>query len=190
MKDLWKIAFAVVTTTLAAGVIYLVNSQPRGKPVTLTPPPSPAPILVHVAGAVAQPGVYSLPRDSRVRDAVEAAGGALPEADLESLNLAATLEDGERLLVPGLSQNVPEITTSPTPGASSPTPSSGELVDINSASRAELEALPGIGLELALRIIAHRQAYGPFETVESIQEVFGVDAGVYERIKDLITVGE
>lgn len=100
MNDWWKVAFGVVCGLLGAGVILLVGSQPRGEPVILSAPMTPGPIVVHVDGAVAKPGVYSLPAGSRVLDAVLAAGDLLPEADTQALNLAAPLQDGEHLLVP------------------------------------------------------------------------------------------
>jgi len=92
MKTWWGIALGILCGLLGAAVIQLASSQPRGSAVQLQPPPTPLPILVHVTGAVTQPGVYALPGNCRVRDAVEAAGGTVMGADTGVLNLAAFLQ--------------------------------------------------------------------------------------------------
>lgn len=151
-------------------------------------------ILVHVAGAVEKPGVYHLPAGSRVQDAVKTAG-ALPDANLDALNLAAPVSDGQKIVVPskqaGLGQGVPAPLSQPSanpfqkPGtASGNTP----LVNINTASQKELESLPGIGPSLAQRIIQYRQEKGLFKTPEDIKNVSGIGEKKYEQIKDYITV--
>ena len=93
----WAMGFGVLGGLLSAGIILLVSSQPRGSAVQLQPAPTAAPIVVHISGSVLNPGVYALPRSSRVQDAIQAAGGLLPEADEQILNLAAPLKDGERV---------------------------------------------------------------------------------------------
>lgn len=120
-------------------------------------------VTVHVAGAVARPGLVVLPGGSRVADAVVAAGGALPAADLGAINLAAPLRDGDRIEVP-------------LPGAASgSTAGSGPGgVDLNRATAAELEALPGVGPVLAARIVAWREEHGPFTAVEDLLDVPGI----------------
>jgi competence protein ComEA len=198
MKDLLKIAFGLICGLLAAGLIALVAQQPIGAPVTLLPPPSPAPLVVHVSGAVAQPGVYTLPVGSRVQDAIDAAGGFLAEADQESLNLAAILEDGSQITV--LSQQptaqptlleptaitrgegipLPTLTGNPTP--------KGQKININTATQEELESLPMIGPVLAKQIIDYRTANGPFKRIEDIVDVPGIGPKTFEVIKDLITI--
>ncbi len=94
MKSWWKVAFGILCGLLGGGLIYLVSSPPRGAPVQLLPPPSPAPIQVYVTGAVIHPGVYALPAGSRIEQAIQAAGGAAAQADLQAVNLAEMLEDG------------------------------------------------------------------------------------------------
>lgn len=181
------------------GIIYLIAQPPRGKPVNLLPPPTPEPILVHVIGAVVQPGLYSLTPGSRVQNAIEAAGGCASNADPQSLNLAALLEDGQQLLVPWLlatpapgepvsqatepvSLNLPQRTV-PTSVLTT------GLININTASQEELETLPGIGPVTAQKIIIYRETYGPFTTIESIQEVNGIGPVKFAGIKELIIVG-
>jgi competence protein ComEA len=198
MKDLLKIAFGLICGLLAAGLILLAARQPSGAPVTLLPLPSPAPLVVHVNGAVAQPGVYTLPVGSRVQDAIDAAGGFALEADEQSLNLAAALEDGSQITVlrqlPAAEPPIPEPTVitrgqgAPlaTP-ARSPTPKS-QKININTATQEELESLPMIGPVLAQQIIDYRTANGPFKKIEDIVDVPGIGAKTFEAIRDLITV--
>ncbi|MBN2148556.1 MAG: ComEA family DNA-binding protein [Anaerolineales bacterium] len=186
-KYLWGIAFGVVIGLLVGGIIFLASQPPRGDAITLLPPPTALPILVHVSGAVAEPGLVSLPQGSRVADAINAAGGLLSDAEASAINLAAVLEDGQKLEVPtAQSTSVPSraLEISRIEGDAT------ELVNINSASQDELEALPEIGPITAQAIIAHRQANGPFQTIEEIQEVEGIGPATYEKIKDLITVGD
>jgi competence protein ComEA len=197
MKDLLKIAFGLICGLLAAGVITLVARQPSGAPVTLMPPPSPAPLVVHVNGAVAQPGVYTLPVGSRVQDAIDAAGGFLTEADPGSLNLAAVLEDGFQITALSLqpTQSPPPEQTAITRGETiplttltrSPTPK-GHKININTATQEELESLPMIGPVLAKQIIDYRTANGLFKKIEDIVDVPGIGPKTFEVIRELITV--
>ncbi len=177
-----NLAFILVGI-LTGGLIWLVSIPPRGAPVTLRPPPTPAPLLIHVAGAVAAPGVYELPQDGRVRDAVSAAGGFLTGADPAGLNLAEKLIDGQQVIAP---------TIVPTPGRehaeSAPAPGSpGRLVNINTATLPELQALPGIGPSIAQRIIDHREQKGAFQKIVDIIKVTGIGPSTFEKIKDRIT---
>jgi competence protein ComEA len=181
MKTWWVIALTAVISLLAAGVLLLVSRQPQGEAVKLVPPPSPQPLVVHVSGAVVNPGLYQLPPGSRVQDAIQAAGGLLPEADQEALNLAALVKDGQRVLVPTHAQAQATTASRLAPEA---------LVDINSASQEALESLPGIGPVLAQRIIAYREANGPFAVAEDLQKVEGVGADTFEKLRELVTVGE
>ena len=189
----WLIGFSIVLSLLVAGIILLVSSQPRGEPIRLHPPPSPPLLVIQVSGAVAQPGVYQLAPGSRVQDAIRAAGGALPEASLGTINQAAPIEDGDMVWVPF---SVPENGQDPeTPPAfpsrlpeSAPEVAVEFPVNINTATAEELEALPGIGTELARRIIEYRTVNGPFTDPEDIQNVDGIGSGKFEAIKDLITV--
>jgi competence protein ComEA len=184
MKPWWAIALAIIGSFLAAGLLFLTSQQPRGQPVMLRPPPTPAPILVHVAGAVAQPGVYPLPVGSRVSHAVQAAGGMTDGAYADQLNLAAILADGEQVYVPFvLGTTIPGELTS-----GSRTAGMADLVNINTATQAELESLPKIGAKIAQAIISYRTTSGLFTTIEEIQEVDGIGPAVFEQIRPLITV--
>ena len=201
----WYIAFGVACGLLGGGLLFWVTRPPTGAAVTLLPLPSPAPILIHIAGAVQQEGVYPLPPGSRVRDAIQAAGGLLPAADGMGLNLAAPLEDGQRLLIP---RQTPTPTPRPTPerratseataaaeaGADAETetdtdPTASTLINLNTATLEELDALPGIGPAIAQRILDYRAANGPFAAIEDLQNVKGIGALTFEKIKTWITIG-
>lgn len=190
---------AVVVALLLAGAgLWYVRSLPR--PIVVAaeptpsatsadavapPTPSPSPILVDVAGWVRRPGVYEFTPGARVIDAIEAAGGPRRGAVLEALNLAAPLVDGAQILVPKRGQTPPASTGGTTStGAGAP----GGLIDVNTASAAELEALPGIGEVLAQRIVDHRTEHGPFSSVEDLLDVSGIGEAILEDIRDLVTV--
>ncbi len=182
-----ELSIAFVLGMALAWAITLTASQPRGFPIHLNPPPTPAPILVHVTGAVMHPGVYALPPDARVRDAIAAAGGTRPEALTDAINLAAKLEDGQQIVVPSVSplSSTPTetLTMLSTPTASAPYP-----LDINRATAEELEALPGIGPTLAQRILTYRAEHGPFHKVEDLLAVPGIGPATLERLRPYLTV--
>ena len=199
-RDLWILAFGLVIGLFAAGILYLASGRPRGQPVQISPPPTPAPIMVSITGGVARPGLYTLPIDSRVQDAVEAAGGLITEANGVPINLAARLKDGDLLIIPTRAP-----THSPAAGAeagdtrsqtlpqailpSSIAPVQTGLVNVNTASLEELDTLPGIGPVTAQKIIDYRTTNGPFQSIEAIMDVSGIGPATYARIKDLISVG-
>ncbi len=140
-------------------------------------------IIVHIAGAVRNPGVYKLLEGSRVIDGIQAAGGALPSADLDKLNLAEYLEDGCKILVPEKSFSLDlslkfKKTTSFN--------SSNNKININYASEKELEDLPGIGPSLAKRIVEYREKNGPFKSLKDLEKVKGIGEKKINQIKDLI----
>lgn len=136
-------------------------------------------LVVSVIGQVQRPGLVTVAGGARVADAITAAGGALPEADLSTVNLARLVVDGEQIAV--------GIPGSSLPGDADPSPSGG-LLDLNTATVAELETLPGIGPVLAQRIIDFREDNAGFTAVEQLREVSGIGPTVYEDIVDLVTV--
>lgn len=144
-----------------------------------TPPAAPT-VVVHVVGAVAAPGVFTLPGGSRIADAVEAAGGPTSDADLAAVNLARVLVDGEQVLVPRPGEHAAP------PEAPAPGPA---MVDVNTADAATLETLPGIGPVLAERIVAFRTTSGPFRTVEDLTAVSGIGPALLEGLRDRVRVG-
>ena len=196
-RDVWLVVFGLLCGLLGAGLLILAAGQPRGSPVQLSPPPTPAPLLVHISGGILRPGVYELPLDSRVQDAVQAFGGLLTSADASMLNLAARLKDGERLSIPTLAPTQPprsaQVDSEGVRFVPLPTslPQSAEpgKININTASLDELDRLPGIGPVTAQKILDYRQAKGPFQTIEAIMDVSGIGPATNEDLKDLITLG-
>ena len=138
-------------------------------------------LVVHVTGAVHVPGVYSLPAGSRVTDALAAAGGLDPDSDPDRINLAAFVMDGQQILVPGKSDR-------PEPEGSGSEPVVPGQIRINSASRSELETLPGIGPALAERIIIYRQTHGGFSSVDELLNVSGIGEKKLADIRERITL--
>jgi competence protein ComEA len=176
----------ILFVLFVAALIWLVARSPKGEAVTLRPVPTDKPIVVQISGAVPRPGVYALPEGARMQDLISAAGGFLAEADKETINLARTLEDGERIDIAYVEGFSPVIPTA----APEVVEATTDLININTASSAELESLPGIGPTTAQKIIDYRDANGPFLSIEDIINVSGIGPGTYERIKDLITVDQ
>ncbi|MCC7106825.1 MAG: ComEA family DNA-binding protein [Chloroflexi bacterium] len=181
------LAAALIGAGVALGAVALLVPRPAASvaivATTPTPRPSPSPaplVTVHVAGAVEAPGVYRLAADSRVQDAVTAAGGFAEAADRESLNLAARVLDGQQLVVRSL---VPAATGSP--GVST---AAGGRVRLNVASRAELESLPGVGPTIAQRIVDRRERQGPFLSLEQLRDEKIVNGPTLERLRDLVSL--
>ncbi len=181
----------VLVGLLGAGILAVVSRPRVGDAVALQPAPTAQPVVVHVAGAVAAPGVYTLPPGSRLQDGLTVAGGLLPEADSASLNLAALLQDGQKIVVPVQGNALAPVSDLPQTSTSERS-AALELADlpqkvnINTASAAELETLPGIGPTLAANIIAYRQANGPFTTPESLLDVPGIGPSRLEQIQDRV----
>jgi competence protein ComEA len=165
---------ASTTSTRAAAGSSARSAAARGAIVT-----------VHVAGAVRQPGVLELPAGARVIDAVEGAGGGLPDADLDRLNLAAKLVDGQRVLV--IKVGVPAPVADPASGGAAADPGTGPI-DLNNATAAQLDTLPGIGPSLAEAIIAERDRRGGFRSVNELREVRGIGERRFADLRDRVSV--
>lgn len=194
MKAWQQTLIGVFVGLLCSAAILLIAIPPRGQPIMLTPRATPGLLMVYVTGAVLEPGVYQLPPESHVLDAVKAAGGLLPSADSELINLAAKIQDGSKIdvkeihqnsaaevSIEGNDQNTDEPEKSVTISASTP-------LDINTATVEELDALPGIGTAKAQAIIDFREQNGQFVKVDDIQNVPGIGTGIYEKIKSLICI--
>lgn len=191
---------AILAVLIVGGAVFwYVRSLPR--PVTIaatavpSPPPvgavpsaspSPAVLIVHVAGRVQHPGVYEFHQGDRVIDAIRAAGGAREGADLRSINLAALLTDGQQIIVwkRGSGSSVPIPPTGGAPGSGSAT----QLVNLNTATLDQLETLPGIGPALGQRILDYRQLHGPFASVDELVNVSGIGEKRLEDLRPLVTV--
>lgn len=164
------------------------TEDPSVADVALPDAPAPAALLcVHVDGAVQVPGVYHLAAGSRIMDAVEAAGGLSEGAVTTAVNLAQLIQDGEQIVIPleeaaAASSSGNEAVASAAPKAKT------ELININRASAAELTALNGVGEATAAKIVADREANGPFRSVEDLKRVSGIGDKKFESLKDSICV--
>jgi len=190
----------VVVVALVVGVIFAVMTfqHSRAQPlpaapsvsVSVEPSPTPTPsmIKVHVLGAVAHPGVVSLPEGARVQDAIDAAGGLTADADPALLNLAAVVADGSQIVIGTVGSPAGEVNGDSGAGSSGSANGSGVKVNINTASEAELETLPGIGPVTAGKIIAWRNEHGRFSTIDELQEVSGIGPKTMAQLEPYVTV--
>ncbi len=198
------IVVLLVNLAVTGGLFFWLQ-RPVAAPLEITPPqPTLAPVItpsaqpplgtatllrVYVTGAVAHPDVYRLAPGSIVKDAIQAAGGASGEADLNRVNLAQELRDQQQVVVP----RTGETADPPPAGGGLPGGSGGALpavkININTAAADELDTLPGIGAEMARRILEYRATNGPFKSVEDIRRVTGIGDATYQKLKDRITVG-
>jgi competence protein ComEA len=172
---------------IVIGAVLLASRPPRGQTITLPDAPPEVGITVDVSGAVVRPGVFELPAGSRVEDAIQAAGGLLPEAFSESLNMAAPLSDGTKVLVP-MRPDPPEGKQNGNATSNTTAYGAGFPININTASKNTLTALPGIGETKAQAIIDYRTEHGPFTHPEQLMEASGIGEATYEKLKDLITI--
>jgi competence protein ComEA len=180
------VAFVILALAIGGSSVVLLLTRPQPVQITINPPvptatpeptATPGPITVYITGAVQQPQTtLDLPAGSRVEDAIQAAGGLLETADLDRVNLAQILRDGDQVHVPALTSETVIL----------PTPNRPTLVSVNQASAAELQTLPGIGPALAERIIAHREQNGPFASLEDLDAVSGVGPALLTQLEGLI----
>ena len=195
------LAASVATVIVCSGAVWLVRTPPPATeaslpratsttlgagapPATALLPSTQAVVLVHVAGAVVEPGVYELSGDARVRDAIVAAGGPTETADRNALNLAAVVGDGVKVYVPSVGEVVPPSLIAPA------SPVSGQPsapIDVNVATAAELEALPGVGPATAAAIVTERERNGPFVGVDDLDRVSGIGPAKLDALRGLVT---
>ena len=211
-----RLVIGIVTTCLAIVLLWLlvrpsapplesvvpqVSGVEAVNPATVsTPSTLSATLTVHVAGAVKNPGVYVLLSSARVVDAVKAAGGSLVTADLEGINLAQTIVDTEQIYIPLRSRRTTRITVAPrlkptrntspstVPVTSDIAAGTTGIVNVNSATASELDALPGVGPATAKAIIDHRTKKGPYTKVEDLLNVAGIGPSKLAAMRDQIAV--
>jgi len=185
--------FVVLSVLIVIGGAVFLLRQPVAEPIEITlpeptqalPTPTPGPLRVYITGAVRRPDVYTLPPGSIVKDGLEAAGGPAPDADLDRVNLAQRLSDGQQVTIPRRGEAVPLTQATVSPSSATP----GGRVNLNTASVQELATLPGIGAVLAQRIVDYRTEHGPFKSIEEIKNVGGIGEAKFEQLQGLITVG-
>ena len=197
---------AIAAVVLVGGLFRLVDST-SAPPIVIDDPAVPDEIVVAVEDAVASPGIVRLPGNARHGDAIGAAGGLTDDADHAAVNPARRLRDEDLLVVPRREPDLPDgvaprptATTGgnlgrevPTERTIVPTPAdapTGSPIDINTASVAELDELPGIGPALAERIVALRSERGPFRSVDELELVEGISERTVEQLRPLVTLGE
>ncbi|HEY6566652.1 MAG TPA: ComEA family DNA-binding protein [Actinomycetota bacterium] len=184
---LWYLRSLPKPVEIAAGGVVGVPVEGSGAVVAgvaASPTASPVPIIVDITGSVLQPGVYEFVQGDRVIDAVERAGGAKPNADLTTLNLAALLTDGTQIVVPKQGAAGAVGATGSVDGSAS----AGGIVNINTATATEFETLSGIGEVLAAAIVDYRTENGPFTSVDQLEDVSGIGPSTLEEIRDQVTV--
>ncbi|AEB81266.1 TPA: helix-hairpin-helix domain-containing protein [Streptococcus suis] len=204
----WQIALPAVAGLLMA--TFLIFSQPAKSDQTgLTDFPQteqtssgqeqteeistevseePSQLVVDVKGAVDKPGLYTLEAGARVNDAVEAAGGLTSQADPKSINLAQKLSDEAVVYVASKDENISVVTSTTASSAMSPEEKSTSLVNLNTATEADLQTISGIGAKRATDIIAYREANGGFKSVDDLNNVSGIGDKTMESIRPYVTV--
>ncbi|HWL43567.1 MAG TPA: ComEA family DNA-binding protein [Ilumatobacter sp.] len=189
----WLLRAPIPDAAAALPVAASAGTAPSATlpPPSAAPPPAtaaPGPLYVHVAGSVINPGVYAVPPGSRVDTAVGAAGGPTTDGDLDGLNLAASLADGQRVYVPAAGEvdpaTVPDGAVAVAGGSAAP---AGPL-DLNTATAADLERLPGVGPATAAAIVDDRARNGPFATVDDLERVPGIGPAKLAALRDLVRV--
>jgi competence protein ComEA len=159
-----------VALAVAGGLYFGRGPEPLPPLTGQAPDVTTTEVIVHVSGAVAEPGLVSLPPKARIADAVAAAGGASADADLAAINLAGTVQDGDQVVVPALGDDAVSAA------------SSG--IDLNRSTADQLAQLNGIGPVLAERIVAYREEHGPFETIEDLLDVPGIGEAKLAMLRD------
>lgn len=194
----WLAVTLFVGIAIGALVVAL-SGRTRPAPIYITPPsptatplpePTQAPMKVHLSGEVLAPAVYELPPGAILQDAIVAAGGLTDSAAADLVNLALPLTSGMHIHIPALEQAQSEPVLIERSGSVTiplEAPAGG-LINLNSATLAELEQLPGIGPATAQKIVDYRLANGPFATVDDIQKVSGIGPAKLEQIRDMVTV--
>ncbi len=206
LENKQKILRVAIITTLILAALFLFlfrTGDPDGKEImkqnnsdtqtTVQTEISDEVIIVDVAGEVQNPAVIELPVESRINDAIEAAGGLTNQSDISQINRAAILADGDKIYIPAkpiiLTEDSQTIGNNSIPNSATETDSSHQqLININYATASELEKVPGIGPATSAKIIQYRQVHGLFRKLEDIKKVSGIGEKTYEKMKAFISI--
>ena len=181
----WQsILLGIVTGATVLAAVFSVTLPDRMTPLRILPTMTMSPYQVYVSGAVKNPGVVVLPSGSRVQNAINAAGGAADNADLQQLNLAAIVNDGQKIFVPGFSEKTHYAATD----AVSNSVENDLQISLNQASQKEFETLPGIGEEKAKAILLERQKRGKFNSIDELLEIPGITRNIINQIRPYIVL--
>ena len=173
------LGFVGGAVTLAAAIF--ISLPDKMVPLTILPTLTPAPVIVHVSGEVKQPGLLTLSPENRIQDAIMAAGGTTEFADLDKINLAAPLVDGQKISVPKIGEPVAQQNAKDSTGTSEPM-----VIHLNTATAKDLELLPGIGEEKASAIVLEREKRGRFQSIDELLSISGISKNVFEQIQPFI----
>lgn len=177
-----NVLLGVMIGLAASAAFLLITRQPVGTPISLVSRPTPPALLVHVSGAVKNPGVYQLAPESRIQDAVDAAGGPTSQANMESLNLAAYVSDSMKIHVLAAGEPAASIDQQSTLHAPQ------ALIDLNTATVDQLMSLPGIGEDRAYAIIEYREQNNGFRSIDELKNIDGIGDMTFDKLQDLVTI--
>lgn len=202
-----KIILSIIAILVAIGIIYFINNKNQTNNIELDEnilvsnqntkqmsQDTEKIVIVHITGSVKNPGIVKLKEESRIEDAIEAAGGLTENADISNVNLAYVLDDGTKIKIPNLDDEDigDEDVVSKDSGEGiiqeDEKTTNTNIVNINKATENELSTLPGIGNSLATRIVEYRKQNGNFKTIEDIKNVSGIGESKFANIKDFISI--
>ncbi|BCY18836.1 hypothetical protein hrd7_26850 [Leptolinea sp. HRD-7] len=184
----WQsIALGFVTGAAIMAAAFVVTLPDRSVPLTLLPTATPSLLKIYITGAIKSPGVFEVPPGSRIQNVIEASGGLLQEADLQTLNLAAAVSDGQRIDIPF--QSGTEDKKSSVSGTPIDLNVGGiQNIPLNRASQKELESLPGIGEEKASKILEERNKRGRFQSIDDLLEIDGFSQKLVNQIRPYLYI--
>jgi len=201
MKEWRLILYGVLIGLLSTGAILLISKPQRGSPIVLSPPPTPTltaqpgpkpteiPLVVQIGGKVLIPGVYTLSPNTRLGDLIEAAGGLTSLADESRVNLAISISDGDYFFIPGIDEEIPETARNAVDQLILDSSSNFSYpLDINTATIEAFESLPGIGPTKAEDIVAYRDRFGSFSSIDELLNIDGIGPATLDSIRDYLVV--
>ena len=201
MKPLHYMIYGLLIGLLAAGSIFLISQQEHGTPITLSPAPSPSPTLppkptptlvpiqVQIGGEVINAGIYAIEKDRRLVDLLELVGGLTEQADLDRVNFAALLHDGDYFYIPGLDEPIPDTARNSPKNSNSESAIKFDYpLNLNEVNQEALESLPDIGPTKAIAILVYRDEIGGFTSVDELLNVPGIGPAILESLRDYIII--